>query len=113
MKKNNVFKDIVEKKIPSEILYQDKKITVFSDISPKAPVHFLVIPNKIIPSLNYIKKRDKNLIFHMLRTAIAIAKKKKIYRTGYRLIINCNKNSGQEVPHLHIHILGGKKLPSI
>ncbi|CAL4322705.1 histidine triad nucleotide-binding protein [Buchnera aphidicola] len=113
MKENNIFQKIINKKIPADILYQDEKVTVFSDINPKAPVHFLVIPNKIITSLNKIEKKDKNLVFHMLNIAILIAKKKKIYNTGYRLIINCNNHAGQEINHLHIHVLGGKRLKSI
>ncbi|WP_343152435.1 HIT domain-containing protein [Buchnera aphidicola] len=113
MKKNNIFKKIIKKEIPADILYQDSKVTVFSDIKPKAPIHFLVVPNKVISSLNEIQKKDKNLIFHMLNIAITLAKKKNISSTGYRLLINCNQHAGQEINHLHIHVLGGKKLKSI
>lgn len=105
-----IFKNIIKKKIPANIVYQDEKITAFKDIKPKAPVHILIIPNIFIASSNDINKKNKSIIAHMFYIAIKIAKKKKISKDGYRIIINCNKNGGQEINYLHMHLLGGKKL---
>ncbi|CAL4321860.1 Purine nucleoside phosphoramidase [Buchnera aphidicola (Periphyllus testudinaceus)] len=107
---NNIFQKIIKKKIPSEIVYQNKKITAFKDISPKAPIHILIVPNKFIKNLNYINKKNICILSEMLYTSIKIAKKKKIHKSGYRIIINCNKNGCQKIPYLHIHLIGGKKL---
>ncbi|WII23520.1 histidine triad nucleotide-binding protein [Buchnera aphidicola] len=113
MNKKNIFENILKKKIPANILYQDKKVTAFTDISPKAPVHILVIPNLFIKNLNEINKKNLNILSHMMYVSIKLAKINNIHESGYRIIINCNKNSGQEIQYLHIHILGGKKLKKI
>jgi histidine triad (HIT) family protein len=113
MSNENIFQKILKKEIPANIIYQDKKTTAFTDISPKSPIHILVIPNFFIKNLNAINKKNLNILSHMMYVAIKIAKKKKINKSGYRIIINCNKDSGQEVQYLHIHILGGKKLKKI
>ncbi|CAL4321828.1 HIT domain-containing protein [Buchnera aphidicola] len=113
MNHKNIFTKIIEKKVPANIIYQDEKITAFTDISPKAPVHILVIPNLFIKNLNYINKKNLDILSHMMYVSIKIAKKNKINKSGYRIIINCNKHGGQEIQYLHIHILGGKKLRKI
>ncbi|XBC40576.1 MAG: histidine triad nucleotide-binding protein [Buchnera aphidicola (Nurudea yanoniella)] len=113
MENSEIFKNIIKRKISSEILYQDKNITAFKDINPKAPVHILVVSNKFIRSSNEITKENKGILGDMLYVAIKLAKKFNIDKKGYRLIMNCNEHGGQEIFHLHLHLLGGKKLGKI
>ncbi|QCI17751.1 histidine triad nucleotide-binding protein [Buchnera aphidicola (Acyrthosiphon lactucae)] len=112
MQNNLIFENIIKKKIPAQIIYQDEKVTAFKDINPKAPVHILIVPNFFIASSNDINKKNKSILGHMFYIAVDIAKQKKISKEGYRIIINCNKNGGQEINYLHMHLLGGKKLKS-
>ncbi|QCI24423.1 histidine triad nucleotide-binding protein [Buchnera aphidicola (Muscaphis stroyani)] len=110
MENSLIFTKIIHGKIPANIVYQDKIVTAFKDIKPKAPIHILIIPNTFIKSLNEINTNNKNIITHMLYTSIQIAKKNNISEKGYRIIINCNEHAGQEINYLHMHLLGGKKL---
>lgn len=113
MQNSSIFKDIINKKIPASIVYQDEQVTAFKDIHPKAPVHILIIPNIFIASSNDINEKNKNVLAHMFFIAVNIAKDKKISQEGYKIIINCNKNGGQEINYLHMHLLGGKKMNSL
>lgn len=106
-----IFCKIVKKEIPSEIVYEDEKILAFKDIEPKAPVHLLIIPKRHIPSLDNLGKGDRELIGELFLVAQGLAKESKIDKTGYRLIFNIGKDAGQTILHLHLHLLGGKKLP--
>ena len=106
-----IFCKIINKGLPSRIIYQDEKILAFNDIKPKAPVHLLIIPRKHIPSIDYLKKGDRELIGDLLLVARKLAKEYKVSQTGYRLIFNVGKDAGQTVNHLHLHLLGGRKLP--
>ena len=110
MVQETIFSKIIRKEIPANIVFQDDKVTAFRDISPQAPTHILIIPNKLIPTVNDIKEEDETIIGHMMVVAAKIAKQEGIYESGYRLIMNCNKDAGQEVFHLHMHLLGGKNL---
>lgn len=110
MSEETIFSKIIRKEIPAEIVYQDDLVTAFKDINPQAPVHILIIPNKIIPTINDAKVDDKELLGHMMLTAASIAKELGIADDGYRLIMNCNKHGGQEVYHIHFHLVGGEKL---
>jgi len=110
---NSIFEKIIQKKVPANIIYQDENITAFEDIKPKAPVHILIVPNFFIPSSNDVNNENKHILADMFYVAVNIAKQKKISQEGYRIIINCNKNGGQEINYLHMHLLGGKKLSSI
>ena len=110
MSEETIFSKIIRKEIPSNIVYQDERVTAFKDIDPKAPIHILIIPNKIIPTTNDIEETDEGLIGHLFTVAAQIAKEKGIDKDGYRLIMNCNDHGGQEVFHLHLHLLGGKPL---
>ena len=105
-----IFCQIVAGKIPGEILHQDEKVIAFRDISPQAPVHLIIIPKKHIPSLAHLPEAESPLIGHMVNIANQLAKREDIFEDGYRLVINCGEQGGQLVPHLHIHLLGGKKL---
>jgi len=109
-KKSIIFKNIVLRKCFSIIVHQDELVTAFEDKHKLAPIHILIIPNNYIQSMNYIKSEDKLLLGHMLYVSTKLAKKFNISKNGYRLIINCNKHGGQEVPYLHVHLLGGRKL---
>jgi len=105
-----IFCQIVAGKLPSDILYQDGEIIAFRDINPQAPVHLLIIPRKHIPSLTHLSKADLPLIGQMVNVANHLAKDEGILERGYRLVVNCGREGGQLVPHLHIHLLGGRRL---
>ena len=107
---NCIFCQIVAGKIPSEILYQDEQVIAFRDINPQAPIHLVIIPKRHIPSLTHLSEEDSPLIGHMVNAANELAKKEGIAESGYRLVINCGKQGGQLVPHLHMHLLGGRRL---
>ena len=105
-----LFCKIIAEKIPSKIEYQDEEVIVFHDINPKAPVHLLIVPKEHIKNLNDFSKKEKNLGDKLLLTAKKMAEKMKLKQSGYRIIINNGQDAGQEVNHLHLHLLGGKKL---
>ncbi|ADV33794.1 HIT-like protein hinT [Candidatus Blochmanniella vafra str. BVAF] len=110
MKKNNPFIDIIQKKVKIDLVYQDDLVTAFYDLYPKAPIHILIVPNILIPTVNDVKVEHEITLGRLFLVASKIAAKKNINISGYRLIVNCNKNSGQEIYHLHMHLLGGKLL---
>jgi histidine triad (HIT) family protein len=107
-----IFCQIVAGKVPSEVIYQDEEVLAFRDINPQAPVHLLVIPKKHIPSLVHMSQADSPLIERMINIANQLARKEGVSNSGYRLVINCGEQGGQLVHHLHLHLLGGKKLSS-
>lgn len=106
-----IFCKIANKEISAEIVYTDEKIIAFKDIKPVAPIHLLIIPRKHIPSFNYLALEDKELIGELFLAAQKLAKAKGVAQTGYRLIFNIGKDAGQTVDHLHLHLIGGKRLP--
>jgi histidine triad (HIT) family protein len=103
-----VFCNIVEKKRPAKIIYEDELIMAFEDINPQAPVHVLVIPKKHIPTSLDIKEEDNKLIGSLFQVANKIANDRGIAGRGFRLVINCNREAGQTVFHMHLHLLGGR-----
>ena len=105
-----IFCQIVAGKVPSEILYQDEEVIAFRDINPQAPTHLLIIPKKHIPSLAHLPEAESSLIGHMVNVANQLAKGEGISESGYRLAMNCGEEDRQLVPHLHLHLLGGRKL---
>ncbi len=105
-----IFCQIVAGKVPSEIIYQDEEVIAFRDIHPMAPTHLIIIPKQHIPSLAHLSEADSPLIGHMVNIANQLAKREGMSESGYRLAINCGKEGGQLVPHLHLHLLGGRKL---
>lgn len=105
-----LFERIVAGEIPADIVYQDAEITAFRDIHPRAPVHILIVPNKAIATANDIADDDAPLIGRLFVVARDLARKLGIAEDGYRLIVNCNRNGGQEVYHLHLHLIGGAPL---
>ena len=105
-----VFCKIIKKEIPSNTVYEDEEIMAFRDIHPAAPIHILVIPKKHIPSLLEVTEEDKGLISKIYEVINKIAEQEGIKKKGFRVIVNCGEEGGQEVPHLHFHLLGGKPL---
>lgn len=105
-----LFERIVARELPATILHQDDTVTAFRDINPQAPVHILIVPNKPIPTVNDIADSDAALIGHMFTVARDLARREGIAADGYRLIVNCNAHGGQEVYHLHLHLVGGAPL---
>ena len=105
-----IFCKIAAGEIPSEILYQDEEVIAFKDIEPLAPTHLLIVPRRHIPSLAHLTDADSPLIGHMVNIANQLAREKAIAGSGYRLVINCGEQGGQIVPHLHMHLLGGRRL---
>ena len=107
---STIFKKIIDKEIPADIVYEDDLCLAFKDIDPKAPVHVLIIPKKEIASLAAVNEGDKELLGHMLLRASEIARDQGVSDSGYRLVLNTNKEGGQEVEHMHIHLLGGRQM---
>jgi len=105
-----LFERIIQGEVPANIVHRDDRVTAFRDIHPRAPVHVLIVPNKPIPTANDVSSDDEALLGHMFVVAAQIAAREGIAQNGYRLIVNCNAHGGQEVYHLHIHLLGGKPL---
>jgi len=105
-----IFCKIIKKELPADIVYQDEDIIAFNDRHPRAPIHQLIVPKKHIPTLNDLKEENTVLAGNMLQIARDLAKKANIAESGYRTVFNCNKDGGQEVYHLHLHLLGGRTL---
>ena len=110
MAEETIFSKIIRREIPSDIVYQDELVTAFRDISPQAPTHVLIIPNILIPTVNDVKTEHEVALGRMLTVAAKIAEQEGIAEDGYRLIMNCNRHGGQEVYHIHMHLLGGRPL---
>lgn len=105
-----IFCKIINKEIKTDILYEDDKFLAFKDIEPIAPTHLLIIPKKHILSVDHLEAQDKALIGELYLIAQKIAREQQVSETGYRLILNTGPDAGQTVNHLHVHLLGGKKL---
>ena len=105
-----IFCKIVAGEIPTDILYQDDDIIAFRDIHPQAPTHLLIIPRKHIPSLVQLTQEELPLMGRIIGVANQLARQGGVSEHGYRLVINCGQEGGQLVPHLHLHLLGGRKL---
>ena len=107
---STIFSKIINKEIPADIVHEDDICLAFKDINAQAPVHILVIPKKEIESMATVQAEDKETLGHMMVTASEIASKLGLSDSGYRLVVNTNRDGGQSVYHLHIHILGGRQL---
>ncbi len=105
-----LFCRIAEKEIPSDIIYEDETMLAFRDIDPQAPTHFLVIPKEHIETLNDLTPEKSSLIGDMVNRARELAGKEGIAESGYRMVMNCNRDGGQTVFHIHLHLLGGRNL---
>ena len=109
MPEETIFSKIIRKEIPADIVYQDQQVTAFRDIAPQAPVHILIIPNKIIPTVDDVEEEDELVLGRLFTAAKKIAAQEGLEK-GYRLLVNCKENANQEVFHMHMHLLGGKQL---
>ena len=105
-----LFTKIINGEIPADIVFKDDQVTAFRDISPQAPVHILIVPNKEIPTVNDVVPEDEKLIGYMFSAAKKIAEQEGVAESGYRLLVNCNRDAGQEIFHLHMHLFGGRRL---
>ena len=105
-----LFEKICDKQIPADIVYEDDQVFAFRDINPKAPTHVLVIPRKPIPRINEAESEDQPLLGHLLLKAAEVARSLGLGEGGYRLVLNNGTDAGETVPHLHCHILGGRKM---
>ena len=105
-----LFEKIIAGDLPATMVYRDDRVVAFLDIRPAAPIHVLIVPKKVIPTTDDVADEDESLIGHMVIVARNIARERGIAKSGYRLIVNCNPDSGQEVYHLHMHLLGGRPL---
>lgn len=105
-----VFTKIIRKEIPAKIVYEDELCLAFHDIHPRAPVHVLVIPKKPIANLEDLKPEDQALVGHLFLSLQRVARELGVAENGYRVVINCREHGGQEVAHLHLHLLGGRPL---
>lgn len=105
-----LFEKIIAGELPAAIVHRDERVTAFRDIRPAAPTHILIVPNKPIPTVNDVTDEDELVLGHLITVARDLARKEGIAENGYRLILNCNAHGGQEVYHLHVHLLGGRPL---
>ena len=105
-----LFCKIAKKEIPADIIYENNRLMAFKDIKPVAPVHILIIPKSHIPSIDHLEAKDQKLVSDLVLAAQKLARDQGISKSGYRLIFNIGKDAGQTVDHLHLHLIGGRKL---
>jgi histidine triad (HIT) family protein len=105
-----LFCKIVAGSIPAGLIHQDDELIAFSDINPQAPLHALIVPRRHIPTLNDLGPADDGLVGSMFRTAAALAKERGYAERGYRTVFNCNREAGQSVFHIHLHLLAGRAM---
>jgi histidine triad (HIT) family protein len=110
MSNDTLFAKIVRREIPAQIVFQDEDVTAFRDLNPAAPTHILIVPNQIIPTLNDATPEDERVLGKLLLTAQKLAAQEGIAAGGYRVVMNCNADGGQSVYHIHLHLLGGRKM---
>jgi histidine triad (HIT) family protein len=107
---STIFGKIIAGEMPADIVYQDDLVTAFRDINPQAPTHILIVPNKELATVNDITEDDEAVAGRMLHVAKKLAAQEGIAEDGFRLIVNCNRHGGQDVYHLHLHLIGGRPL---
>ena len=105
-----IFQKIIDREIKADIIFENDNIIAFNDVNPVAPIHILIVPKKLIESINSIEEEDGELIGEMFLVAKKLAKKLKINESGYRTVFNTNDDGGQTVYHIHLHLIGGRKL---
>jgi histidine triad (HIT) family protein len=105
-----IFCKIANKEIPASIVFEDDRVVAFNDINPQAPIHILIIPREHVASLNNVSEEMKPILSHILLKARQIAKEKELEESGYRIVLNTGRDSGQEVLHIHFHLLGGRRM---
>lgn len=107
---DTIFSKIIRREIPADIVFENDRVLAFRDINPQAPVHILIIPKKPIPTLNDIQAEDAPLLGELFVVAAQLAAEEGIAEAGYRTVFNCRDHGGQEVYHLHLHLLGGRQM---
>ena len=107
MMTDNIFQKIIDKQIPAKVVYEDDTVLAFHDIGPKAPVHVLLIPKKVIRTHADVTEADEKVLGHLHVVAAKLAKQLGL-TDGYRIVVNCEEKAGQTVPHLHLHLMGGR-----
>ncbi len=110
MIEKSLFEKICDKEIPADIVHEDERCVAFRDISPQAPLHILVVPRKRITRIALADSENEALLGHLLLTAAEVARKEGVSESGYRIVINNGPDGGEAVPHLHVHLLGGRAL---
>ena len=110
MTDNTIFGKIIRREIPAEIVYEDDRLIAFRDIAPQAPVHVLFVPKVSIPTLNDVQSTQADVLGRLAMAAADYAKREGFAEDGYRLVINCNRNGGQTVFQLHLHLLAGAQM---
>jgi histidine triad (HIT) family protein len=110
MSEKTLFEKICDKEIPATTVHEDDRCVAFRDIAPHAPVHILVVPRKAVTRIGLAEADDGELLGHLMLVAAEVARAEGIATTGYRLVINNGRDGGEAVPHLHVHVLGGRKL---
>jgi histidine triad (HIT) family protein len=110
---STIFAKIIAGEAPADIVYRDEQVTCFRDIAPKAPTHILIVPNREIATVNDLTPDDAQLVGHMVLVAQRLAAQEGIAERGYRLVVNCNREGGQVVYHLHMHLIGGRSLGGV
>lgn len=110
MAEKTLFEKICAKEIPASLVHEDEQCVAFRDISPQAPLHILIVPRKPITRIGLAEAGDETLLGHLLLTAADVARREGVADSGYRLVINNGRDGGEAVPHLHVHLLGGRKL---
>lgn len=110
MSEKSLFQKICDREIPASILHEDERCVAFRDISPQGPTHILIVPRKLITRIGEAQENDADLLGHLLLTAARVARSEGIADSGYRLVINNGPHGGEAVPHLHIHLIGGRPL---
>jgi histidine triad (HIT) family protein len=105
-----IFEKISAREIPAQIVWEDDDVIAFHDVDPKAPVHVLIVPKRVIPRLADATESDQNLLGKLLLTSRRVAEKLDLLDSGYRVVINSGPDAGESVPHLHVHVLGKRKL---
>jgi histidine triad (HIT) family protein len=110
MSNKTLFEKICDKEIPANLVHEDELCVAFRDIAPQAPVHILIVPRKPLPRIGLAEPCDQALLGHLLLTAGQVARSEGLAASGYRLVINHGPDGGEAVPHLHIHLLGGRQL---
>jgi len=110
---STIFAKIIAGEAPADIVYRDEQVTCFRDIAPKAPTHILIVSNREIATVNDLTPHDAQLVGHMVLVAKRLAAQEGIAERGYRLVVNCNREGGQVVYHLHMHLIGGRALGGV
>jgi histidine triad (HIT) family protein len=107
---STIFSKIIAREIPARVVYEDELCLAFHDVNPQAPVHFLVIPKKEIARIAAAMPEDEALLGHLIHVAQKVARQEGLHESGFRIVINNGRDGGETVPHLHVHVLGGRAM---